>query len=110
MLSQNEINNINEKFIKEENKRLLEFEKWAYKILRDECADYIMESDQNNSNVIYAYKQILSAISSEKNNVRMYRLLNDKNYNKKVNNIIRNNIKKIKEENNNKILNNNKKA
>ena len=101
-VSENEVNTTNN-FIKLTNEKLLQFEQLAYKILKEEYADDVMESDQNDSDIIFAYKQkILSNIRDGQNSKEMYKILNNKDYNKEVSNIIKNIISKIKEENNNK--------
>ena len=101
-VSENEVNTTNKDFIKLSSKKLLQFEQWAYKILKEEYADDVMESDQNDSDIIFAYKQILSNIRNGQNSKEMYEILNNKNYNKNISDIIKNIISKIKEENNNK--------
>ena len=95
-LPQDEIKNINKQFIKVKYKQLLKFEQWSYDILRKEYADYIV-NQKNDNNILYACKQILSAISSQENNKEMYHLLNNKGYNHEVENIIYKNICRIKQ-------------
>ena len=97
-LSQDEVKNINKKFEKAINEQLSHFKKWSYNILKKEYTNDIINSDKNDNEIIDTFKQILAAVSSQENNKEIYYLLNDENYNNEVNNIIYNNICKIKQE------------